>query len=279
MGHVWADELVIAAADCVTPGRTEKVCTVCADTQVVAYDRNTPALGHQLSYQLQQPTCTQPMLVYGICDVCGYEIECEAAEEIEGINTEALGHVLPEEWFVVVEPTCQQTGLRSKACTVCGEIVKEEVLPLVACSEQLECVLQEANCATGTRQVSLMTCVWCGEIVRVDVQEAVHAFDEEMTVILTAPACEVEGCALQICSECGYEEERVIPALVHEAMEPQAVSADCENCERVMVFCAVCDEVLSVEAQMGEPLGHSYSVFDPVIGKNVCIYCRDVQPE
>ena len=277
IGHVWQEETAYLSADCMTPGRTVKVCSVCQKTEVVSYDRNDPAKGHQLDYHLIQPTCIQPMLVSAVCTLCGYEIECEPAEKMDGIMTDALGHVLPDEWTIDTEPTCYSSGMRSKACTVCGETVVQEEIACVPCKEHAECVLQEADCLAGMNQITLMTCEWCGEIVRVDVTEWKHDFSDETAVVVLDAACDTEGILLNICSVCGCEEKQPITPVGHIASEPVIVPADCESGEKVVIVCTVCDEILNVEAELGEALGHDYAVFDPVIGKNVCIYCRDVQ--
>ncbi len=279
LGHMWADELQNAPANCVTPAATVRVCKVCAATEVVAYDRNAPALGHQVEYVLIDPTCTEPMMVSGVCTVCGYEIEREPAEAIEGIATAPLGHTAAEEWTIVETPTCQTKGLRNKICLSCGEIVVTEEMPEVDCQPQLECVLQDADCAAFVNEVSLMTCQWCGEIVDVDVEQYEHAYKDETAVVLLEPACETEGIVLNTCEKCGHEARAALSALGHIASEPIVQPADCERSERVVILCTVCNEVLSVEAEMGEALGHAYDVFDPVIGKNVCIFCREVQPD
>lgn len=279
LGHIWADETQQLPADCVTPGREVKICTTCGAESVIAYDRAAPALGHQLAYELIQPTCTAPMMVKGICTVCNYEIEYEQAKEMEGIATAALGHTEAEAWTIEIEPTCLTVGQRSKYCTVCGELIAREEIAIVDCLEQLECSLQDADCITEVNGVSLMTCKWCGEIVRVDVAAFDHTFNDDAAVILLEATCETEGILLNVCEICGYEMQQSIPATGHVTGEPTVVPADCDDCERVVIYCNTCHEILTVEAEMGEALGHDFGVFDPVIGKNVCIYCREVQPD
>ena len=277
IGHVWQEETAYLPSDCMRPGRTVKICSVCKEAEVVSYDRSDPAKGHQLEYHLIQPTCTQPMLVSAVCTLCGYEIECEPAEKMDGIMTDALGHVLPDEWTIEVDPTCQTVGMRTKACTVCGETVEQEEIACVPCKERVECVLQEANCLTGANQITLMTCEWCGEIVRVDVTEWTHVFGEETSVVVLNAACDTEGILLNVCKVCGHEEKLSIAPVGHMASDPVIVPANCESCEQVVIVCTVCNEILNVEAEIGEALGHDYAVYDPVIDGNVCIYCRDVQ--
>lgn len=279
LGHTWLSEEKVLPADCVTPGCTVKVCGVCEATKVISYDRNAPAKGHQIEYQLVPRTCTEPMMLAGICTVCGHVIESEPTKEIEGIATAAMGHTEPEEWTIETVPTCQTAGLRSKHCTVCGDLIIEEEIAVVDCSEQIACVLQNASCIDAINNVSLMTCQWCGEITRVDVKEFSHTFSAGKAVVLLDATCETEGILLKICNDCGYEVREAIAATGHISGEPTVIPADCESCERVVICCDTCHELLRVEAEIGEALGHAFDVYDPVIGKNVCIYCRKVQPD
>ena len=279
LGHNWSAEEKQLPADCVTPGRTVKVCSVCEEIEIISYDRSAPAQGHQIEYQLVPRTCTEPMMLNGVCSVCNHVIESEPTKEIEGIATAAMGHTEPEEWTIELEPTCQTAGLRSKHCTVCGDLIVKEEIPVVNCYEQIACVLQNASCIDAINNVSLMTCKWCDEIIRVDVEEFNHTFSAEKTVILLDATCETEGILLKVCDDCGYEVREAIAALGHMSSEPAVVPADCDSCEQVVIYCDTCHEVLRVEAEIDEPLGHAFDVYDPVIGKNVCIYCREVQPD
>ena len=277
LGHTWQEEAVYAEADCVHAGRTVKMCALCGAQKVISYDRNAPALGHTVLYKLIMPTCTEPMMVSGVCTVCGYEVEREKAQQIEGISTGALGHSEPEEWQIEVAPDCQNTGLRSKYCEVCGELIVSEQIPTVSCQEQLECILQAADCRTQANSVSLMTCIWCDDIIRVQVDAYQHVYDDQATVVVLEATCEEEGIALRTCSLCGHEEQLAIAASGHLVTKPYVLPADCENPERVVIGCTVCNEILSLEAQIGEPQGHAFKVFDPSLGEVVCIYCHAVE--
>lgn len=277
LGHTWQAETSYLDADCVHAGRTVKTCESCDAEEIVSYDRSAPALGHTVIYKLVMPTCTEPMMVVGVCTVCGYEIERDNAQEIEGISTAALGHCEPAEWQIDLTPDCRNAGLRSKYCTVCDELIISEEMPVVPCEEQLECVLQTADCQTKANTVSLLTCIWCGDIVRVQVDAYQHAFEEGNAVVVLEATCEENGIALHTCTVCGYEEQRTIAATGHITTEPYVLPVDCENAERVVISCNVCDEILSVEAEIGTPLGHEFKVFDPVLGKTVCIYCHTVE--
>ncbi len=274
LGHNWSKEYTYIAADCVNAGRNVRTCLLCGVQEAVSFDRAAPALGHRVIFSLQMPTCTEPMMVVGVCSVCDQEIEREEAQQIEGIHTAALGHTLPEEWQIVEAPDCEHPGLCIKKCTVCNEVVESEELPVVPCQEEVECILQAANCSTHANAISLLSCSWCDTIVRVQVDAYEHVFNQEDAVVLVEATCETEGILLEKCAQCGLEVQSAIAPVGHMAGEPYAINADCENADRVVISCIVCDALLSLEAEMGEPLGHEFGVYDPEVDAVVCVYCH-----
>ena len=68
------------------------------------------------------PTCTEQGYTVHVC------IHCEA--ELRESYTPATGHTRGE-WVTVTEPTTETEGLREKRCTVCGEPIEREVLPII----------------------------------------------------------------------------------------------------------------------------------------------------
>ena len=69
------------------------------------------------------PTCEENGYTKYVCTLCAYEHI--------GDIVAPLGHT-PGEWIIDTEPTATQTGRRHKDCTVCGNTVEVEVLPVLA---------------------------------------------------------------------------------------------------------------------------------------------------
>ncbi len=103
-GHAWVldEEFPAIEVTCTEDGRAAQYyCPYCWTVQG---GETIPATGHTVTTWevVTKPTCTQPGLDKGVCDVCGEEVTREV---------EATGHawVLDEE-FPANEPTCTDEG-------------------------------------------------------------------------------------------------------------------------------------------------------------------------
>ena len=72
--------------------------------------------------EIVAPTCTEDGYTKHTCQNCGATMKDTVVE--------ALGHT-EGEWAVTVEPTQYAEGLKELCCTVCGEVLKSEILPPV----------------------------------------------------------------------------------------------------------------------------------------------------
>ncbi len=75
---------------------------------------------HSYIGRITAPTCTERGYITYTCEDC--------QESYVGDYVDALGHTLSD-WIIETEPTCVDTGLKHKDCTVCGEthIEQEEI--------------------------------------------------------------------------------------------------------------------------------------------------------
>ena len=164
-GHAWVldEEFPAKEATCTEDGRTEQYyCPYC---WAVQGGEVIPATGHTVTtwVVVTKPTCTQPGLDKGICDVCGEEVTCEV---------EPTGHawVLDEE-FPAIEPTCTEEGRAEQYyCPYCWAVTGGETIPATGHSwgkwvtikeaTEDEAGLQERTCsvcgATETREIGTM---------------------------------------------------------------------------------------------------------------------------
>lgn len=88
-GHEWQ------TADCVTP----KTCSKCGLTE-----------GEALGHKWEEATCTTAKT----CSVCGI------------IDGKPLGHKYGE-WSIEKQANCTEKGVKSTACSICGEKVTEDI--------------------------------------------------------------------------------------------------------------------------------------------------------
>ena len=68
-------------------------------------------------------TCTVAGMEYDVCEICGETIG-------DSTVIPATGHTAGE-WETVIEPTYEADGKKVQKCTVCGEVVAEEVIPML----------------------------------------------------------------------------------------------------------------------------------------------------
>ena len=120
--HDWGNGVVTTAPTETTPGVRTFTCTVCSDIR----EETIPATGAH-DYQFTKnvaPTCTDGGYDLYTCSGCG-------ATERRNL-TDAAGH----KWdggTVTTAPTETTPGVRTRTCTVCGDI-REETIPATGAS-------------------------------------------------------------------------------------------------------------------------------------------------
>lgn len=132
------------SATCTENGYIIKKCDLCGET---IYSETINAKGHDLELREKSATCTEAGLKEQYCKICGEIISSEAVPAkghtpgtkatctepqkctaCGEIIAEAKGHKegTPE---VEVAATADKEGSRVIKCTVCGEVVRREVIP------------------------------------------------------------------------------------------------------------------------------------------------------
>ena len=122
-GHT---EKVIPAvpATCTETGLAEgKQCSVCK--AVTKAQETVPAKGHnEQTNPSCAPTCTASGLTEGkYCSVCSAVIVAQQ-------TVPATGHT-DGEWITDKDPTFTETGVKRQICSVCGETIKTETIPVL----------------------------------------------------------------------------------------------------------------------------------------------------
>ena len=72
--------------------------------------------------QIVAPTCTGQGYTLHTCALCG--------ATMKDTFVDAAGHI-PGEWVTVTQPTAEATGLKTICCTICGEVLDQEVIPMI----------------------------------------------------------------------------------------------------------------------------------------------------
>ena len=123
--HQWVE------ANCVTPKR----CTECGKTE-------GDPLGHTIETIELEPTCTTNGSVYTICSVCG-------EKNILSVIT-SLGHSYGE-WKVVLEPTYETEGKKTRTCARCN-VVEEEAIPMLNNTDKINEVISKLKMVEATSE-------------------------------------------------------------------------------------------------------------------------------
>ena len=195
--HDWDDGTVTTAPTETTPGVRTFTCTVCDQTRTEAI----PATGAH-DYQFTKnvaPTCTDGGYDLYTCSGCG-------ATERRNL-TDAAGHKW-DNGVVTTAPTETTPGVRTRTCTVCGDI-REETIPATGAHDYQFTKNVAPTCTDGG--YDLYTCSGCGATERRNLTDAAgHKWDGG--TVTTAPTETTPGARTFTCSGCGQTRTEAIPA-------------------------------------------------------------------
>ncbi|MBR0230356.1 MAG: S-layer homology domain-containing protein, partial [Erysipelotrichaceae bacterium] len=255
LGHDWSEWSVITEPTCTSEGEKTRECLRCHITE----SETLPVSDHTIVIdQAVEPTCTNSGLTEGShCSVCG---EVITAQEI----IPALGHNWSE-WTVTTDPTCTETGEKTRECSRCHE-TETEPIPALG-HDPGEAKHENEVAATCTEDGSydvVVRCTRCNEILsseHVTTEALDHAWDD--WAVTTDPTCIETGEETRECSRCHETETQPIPALGHltgEAKHENEVAATCteDGSYDIVVRCTRCNEILSSEHVTTEALGHAW---------------------
>lgn len=145
-------------------------------------------------------TCGKAGRVDTICDNCG-----------EVISTRELPPTGAHIWdngVVTTAPTETTPGVRTRTCTVCGDI-REEAIPATGAHDYRFTKTVDPTCTDGG--YDLYTCSGCGATERRNLTDAAgHKWDGG--TVTTAPTETTPGVRTFTCSGCGQARTETIPA-------------------------------------------------------------------
>ncbi len=147
VGHAWIDATCVESRYCDVCGLTsgeplghtwiESTCTAAAYCEICEEVKGEPS-----EHIMCSATCVAPET----CDVCGYQIG------------DPLGHVI-ESWETIHEATCTETGIETGLCTVCSEVVEQDIEVKEHTPGEWEVKSQPTAYEDGIR---VKNCVDCG---------------------------------------------------------------------------------------------------------------------
>ncbi len=116
--HLHCYLVTVIPPTCTTQGYTLYSCD-CGET----YTDNYVEAGHSITTVVTPATCTVSGISCEVCEMCGETFGTS-------IVIPATGHTAGE-WETVLEPTYEAYGKKVQKCTVCDEVVAEEVIPML----------------------------------------------------------------------------------------------------------------------------------------------------
>lgn len=264
---------VLSEADCSKKQNAvvKAVCEVCGKSlgyKSVPYE-HTYNEGNVTT--VTPATCTEAGSGTVACTVCTTTktVEIPAAghtwAQIGATNPDADG------WVVTKAPTCGETGLKSRNCSVCDVDDAADVeVPATGEHEFIDKVV-EATCQHGRSAGSF--CKVCDaqnpDEEPVSFGDPVdHSYTVEVTDKCEEATCTTDGKTVMKCQWCDAEKETVIPATGHteptEQDEITVIPADCESPMKVSFTCSVCNEVVEVSVDDGDfvPGQHSWGAWE-----------------
>lgn len=141
---------------CTADGSSWEECEVCG-LEKESSRQTIPASGHKYQKQEIPPSCTTDGSSWEECEVCG--LEKESSRQI----TPAFGHSYGS-YAVTREATIFAEGLKSRACSVCGN-VETEIIPKLDGAVQLTAASIPIQIAEKVSVQSLVTGLQKGDCV------------------------------------------------------------------------------------------------------------------
>jgi len=265
LGHSYSTEWTLDInPTCTTEGSKSYHCIRCDDKSNITV---IPSLGHMRENAVEEncvnPTCTKA----GKYDSVVYCSVCE--EELERIskNLAALGHNYSPTWTTDINPTCTEEGSKCRYCTRCDEKSNVTVIPALG-HTNADTVEENRINATCTEDGSYDAVVYCSacnkELSRVTeiIDKLGH---DKVSHEAILPTCTETGCdAYVTCTRCDYTTYNEFEALGHtnaDAVERNHQDPTCtqNGSYDTVVYCSVCNIVLSSITETIHAPGHEYS--------------------
>lgn len=172
--------------------------------------------GHEHTYKstvIKPSTCTEPGEVKYTC-YCGdtYVDAIKVKDHTKG------------QWVTMRAATATQTGLRQKSCTVCGKVLEEDTVPMLAAA---------TTTSTGKNNSKKNT------------SDHTHSYTYEIT---DEASCTEKGVKTYTCTICGSTFETSIAATNHPSRRTVREEGTCANPGTIETVCNICDAVISSES-------------------------------
>lgn len=205
--------------------------------------------------EIKAATCTVNGISKKTCGDCG---------DVEYFVVPAH-HTVPAEGAAYVDATCAEAGSVSYVCANCGEEAVDEI-PATG-DHTYGYDVKDATCTENAKVGHI--CSVCKaedpENSAEEVPDSVLGHEYE-SAVTTEASCTENGVITYSCVRCDDSYTEEIDALGHKMGESAVLPADCENNEREVVYCSVCEEIMDTNdlylEGVGAPAtGHTWGDF------------------
>lgn len=277
LGHDWnydeSDERweVVTPATCEKAGKEKRTCR--RDSSHVE-TREIAALGHDYDKDITRTvpaTCTKDGYTYHPCK----HTDCDSYEVVETLTKLNHQDGGKGEWIITEVAKCETDGLKQYKCALCGEFVKNEVIPKLNHSFTKYEKTAEATCTENAKETATCTREGCGKTDTRDIENTKlgHNFLDENYKYNNNASCGVDGTETAKCTRCDVTDTRtaVGTALKHVfTVYRESKEATClTNAEET----AICDNgcgTTDTREVAGSALGHTCQNFTHDAGTETC---------
>ena len=188
---------------------------------------------------------------------------CTNCGRLERQEIPALGHDYAE-WVVTTEPTCTETGVETGTCIRCGATETRTVKAL-----EHDLVHHDAMAPSCTEigWEAYDTCTRCDYTTYKEIPALGHDYAE--WVMTTEPTCTEPGVETGTCDRCRATGERETAALGHDVDEWTVMTEP--TCTETGVETGICTRRGETVIRVIEALGHEYK-------NGVCTRCGEKDP-
>ena len=229
----------ITPATCSSEGYTTYTCKDCGKYYVSDFVYASHKAGEEVKENIVAATCSKEGSYDAVsyCTVCGLEISRTQRTTSKASHTAG-------DWEVLTPATCDAEGLMARRCTVCGEVIEQEVVSMLPHTEVIDAAVVATCTEKGKTQGK--HCSVCNTVI--EPQKETDALGHDMVVTKEGyeETCTEKGLSDEKkCSRCDVVEEQTeIPATGHTIVTEYGREATCtEDGLSDRVFCQVCGYV------------------------------------
>lgn len=155
------------------------------------------------------------------------------------------------EWTALSPATCEQNGLRTHTCAVCGESDEEEIPAL---GHDWDGGRETVTPTCSTEGERTVTCRRCQKKQVSVLPTVAHNWDAGKTI--KAPTCQEEGLLLLTCSVCNATQNVSVGKSDHHYQILSTTEATCDREGSVQYSCAICG---AEDTETLPALGHRWT--------------------